>query len=207
MASAKGGRVRDPEGSRERIIEAAIEIFADKGFHEALVEEITRASKVSKGAFYLHFPTKQAMFLELLDTLARRLTGRVDDAIARESGSVARLDAALTTILDAFASHRSIARLVLTQAGAAGRLFETKLFNIHREFAATIQRYLDQATRAGEISVDDTKTLSWIWFGAINEVVLRWLYTPRPRALQDDRPALRDALLRTIGLDPGAGAV
>ena len=199
-------RTRDPEGSRERLVEAAIEVFADKGFHEALVEEIARASKVSKGAFYLHFPTKQALFLELLDVLAKRLTDRVSEAIAKEEGSVARLDAALRMILRTFGSHRSMSRLVLTQAGAAGRLFESKLFEVHTRFAAMIRGYLEASVASGEIAPVDTEATAWIWFGAINEVVLRWLYSEDPRPLDEALPPLRLALLRSIGVDAPSGA-
>lgn len=199
-------RTRDPEGSRERLVEAAIEVFASKGFHDALVEEITKASKVSKGAFYLHFPTKQAMFLEVLDVLTRRLTDDVAEAIGRESGSVAQLDAALKTILRRFASHRSVARLVMTQAGAAGKAFETKLLDAHGRFAAMIRSYLDRAVASGEIRAMDTETVSWIWFGAINEIVLRWLYTQDPPPLDDALPALRTVLLRSIGIEPAVAA-
>ena len=52
----------------------------------------------------------------------------------------------------------------------------------------------------------DTETVSWIWFGAINEIVLRWLYTQDPPPLDDALPALRTVLLRSIGIEPAAAA-
>jgi AcrR family transcriptional regulator len=47
--------------TRERILEAALEVFASKGYHGAIVDDIGRASRTSKGAVYHHFPNKEAV--------------------------------------------------------------------------------------------------------------------------------------------------
>ena len=60
--------------TRGRILEAALEVFARKGYHRARVDDIVRASATSKGAVYHHFPNKQAVFLALVDDFAARLT-------------------------------------------------------------------------------------------------------------------------------------
>jgi AcrR family transcriptional regulator len=53
--------------TRARILQAAEDCFAQRGYDAASVAQICRAAGVSKGAFYHHFPSKQALFLELLD--------------------------------------------------------------------------------------------------------------------------------------------
>lgn len=55
------------EETRSRIVQAAQESFARYGYDATGVAEICRLANVSKGAFYHHFPSKQAVFLELLD--------------------------------------------------------------------------------------------------------------------------------------------
>src|SRR5438093_13565244 len=56
--------------TRERILNAAMEVFAARGYHGTVVDTITAASGTSKGAFYHYFPSKQAIFLTLMDELA-----------------------------------------------------------------------------------------------------------------------------------------
>jgi AcrR family transcriptional regulator len=56
------------EETRGRIINAALRLFAEKGYDPTGVAEICVASDVSKGAFYHHFPSKQSVFLELLQS-------------------------------------------------------------------------------------------------------------------------------------------
>jgi AcrR family transcriptional regulator len=71
-----------PAATRERILGAALEVFAGKGYHRALVDDIVRVSGTSKGAVYHHFPTKEALFLALVDEFAKRLALSVNQAIA-----------------------------------------------------------------------------------------------------------------------------
>jgi AcrR family transcriptional regulator len=54
------------EETRNRILEAATQLFSQAGYNAAGVAEICNAAGVSKGAFYHHFPTKQAVFIALL---------------------------------------------------------------------------------------------------------------------------------------------
>jgi len=54
------------EETRSRIMSAAAEHFSTRGYNAASVDDICREARVSKGAFYHHFPSKQAIFLALL---------------------------------------------------------------------------------------------------------------------------------------------
>jgi AcrR family transcriptional regulator len=63
--------------TRNRIQEAALTCFAEKGYEATGVAEICQVAKVSKGAFYHHFPTKQAIFLALLTGWLAELDARL----------------------------------------------------------------------------------------------------------------------------------
>ena len=54
------------EETRSQILEAALKRFANHGYNAASIDQICKDAGVSKGAFYHHFPSKQAIFLELL---------------------------------------------------------------------------------------------------------------------------------------------
>ena len=55
------------EETRARIMEAAIKLFSIRGYNKASVDDICKEAGISKGAFYHHFKSKQALFLALLD--------------------------------------------------------------------------------------------------------------------------------------------
>src|SRR4030081_2025961 len=89
----------------QRILDAATRVFAAKGYHGTLVDEIALEAHTSKGGVYFHFPNKQAIFLALFDRLADLLRERIEVAVARQNQPVARAEAALRVVLDTFASH------------------------------------------------------------------------------------------------------
>lgn len=187
------------QATRKRILEAAAQVFASKGYHEARVDDIVEESNSSKGSVYFYFPGKQQMFLALVDQFANLLQRRLAEAMAQEEDGVCRVDAAIRVCLETFGKYRKLAKILLIQAVGLGTLFEEKRLEIHHRFAAMIQEHLDQAVTEGDIPPMDTEVVAVAWMGAINEVVIRWVHTGRP---EPERIAhtLRITLLRSIGV-------
>ncbi len=196
------GEPQQQERSRvryQRILDAALDVFTRKGYRDAAVDDISAAAGTSKGGIYFHFPNKGAIFDALLRRTAALLTDRVERAIAVAPDPIARVDAALLTVLRLFAEHRTLARLFLVDAPGAGPEFSHALMTIHGDFGRLIAHHLDEAVAAGVIAPLDTGLAGTVWFGALNEVVVRWVLTGQPERLDDAYPALRSLLLRSIG--------
>ena len=197
------GRSQD---RNQRILDVALQVFSERGYSEARVDEIAELSRTSKGGVYFHFPSKQAIFVALLDRTRRRLLARIEEAMALHEDPIARADAALVAVLRTFASHRSLARLFLVEAASGGPEFHSRIVSMQEEFIAEVKRQLDEAVELGAIAPIDTDIGSRAWFGALNQVITSWLHNRQPARLEDAYAGLRPFLLRSIGLaDPGAG--
>lgn len=184
--------------TRERILDAALGVFAGKGYHRATVDDIVRASGTSKGAVYHHFPTKEAIFVALVDDFAERLATAVALAIAERHGALAKVEGALTAALTTFAANERLARLILLEGVGLGPTWEAKRADVHDRFAALIRGYLDEAVAEGSIAPLDTRVATLAWLGAVNEVVVNWLHAGAP-PLEAGIPTLTRILLRSIG--------
>jgi AcrR family transcriptional regulator len=185
-------------GTRERILGAALDVFARKGYHRALVDDIVRASGTSKGAVYHHFPAKEALFLALVDDFAHRLATAVAGAIGARQGALAKVEGALVAALETFAGNAPLARLILLEAVSLGEVYQAKRAEVHGRFTGLIRGYLDEAVADGAIAPLDTRVATVAWLGAINEIVVQWLHTGTP-PLADSVPALTRLLLKSIG--------
>ncbi|MDA8236562.1 MAG: TetR family transcriptional regulator [Chloroflexi bacterium] len=194
-AQAEKSRTR-----REQILDAAFHTFARRGYRETAVDDIAAAAETSKGGVYFHFATKEAIFRELMRTTADRLAAKVDRAVAAEDDPIAKADAALRAVLATFAGHRTMARLLFVDALGAGRAFNAETNALHDRFARMIAGYLDEAITAGSIPPVDTAVTGVAWFGALNEVVARWLLADDPGHLEEAYPTLRALLLRSVGV-------
>lgn len=204
MQPADGTNPKDAApGTRDRILTAAIGVFAARGYHGAVVDDIVNASGTSKGAFYHYFPSKQGIFLTVMDDLATVVEQGVEAVIASEHGALAKVEAALRVVLETAAARRDLARILLLEAVALGPTVEEKRLEIHRRFASVIRRHLDRAVADGDIPRQDTVLAAQAWLGALNEVITQWLVAG-DHELMSRLPALRALLLRSIGADaPG----
>ncbi len=185
---------------KQRILDAALDVFTRDGYQKAAVDDISAASQTSKGGVYFHFPGKQAIFGALLERMIALLLVRMDEAMRAEREPAARLDAALRTVLRTFGAHRTLTKLFLVDAIGAGKAFDARMVDIQNEIARAIQRHLDDAVRDGTIPPLDTAITSVAWVGAINQLVTRWIVTGEPKSLDDVYPAMRVLLHRSAGL-------
>jgi AcrR family transcriptional regulator len=198
----------EPASTRERILEAALDVFASKGYHEARLDDIVETAHISKGSIYFYFPNKERLFLALIDQFADLIERRATEAIARQPEvGIDRVRAAVVAVLDTFGRYRRPAKILLVQAVGLGATFEKKRLEVTDRFAALIKRHLDEAIAVGEIQPIDTTVVAHAWMGAIYNLVIRWVITGDPPA-ERIPPTLVPLLLRSVNypVEEGQGS-
>jgi len=186
--------------TKDRILDAALDVFSRKGFYSARMDEIVEESHTSKGAIYFHFPNKERLFLALVDQFANLLERRIVTAISEEEAGMARVQVAVETTLATFGRYRRQAKVLLVQASGLGNVFEQKRMAINERFAGLIATYLQEAVDMGEIEPLDVEVISHAWMGAIYSIVIRWVYMgePEPDRIMD---SLVPMLLQSVGYE------
>ena len=192
--------------TRDEILQAALEVFAEKGYHRALVDDIVRASHTSKGAVYHHFPNKEALFLALVDEFAGRLAdvgGRRDRGragSARQGGG--RPDRRARDLRAAPAARpHPAARVGEPGAGLPGQAT--------RGARPLRGPHPGEPRRGGGGRLHPQGQHARGHAGVArrpNEVVVQWLCRGEPDLLQEAVPALAPLLLRSIGARPERSA-
>ncbi len=186
------------QSTRERILDAALNIFSQKGFHDTKLDEIVEEAHTSKGSIYFHFPNKERLFTALVDQFADLIQRRVTEAIEQEDEGIVRVQVALHEVLETFSKYRRPAKLLLVQAVGLGSVFENKRLEVTDRFADLIRLYLDEAVAVGDIIPIDTQIVSHAWMGAIYNVVIQWVYTGEP-SQERILDALVPLLLASVG--------
>jgi AcrR family transcriptional regulator len=184
--------------TRTKILEAAVQVFALKGYHETRMDDIVNASKTSKGSIYFYFPGKQEIFFGLIETFTRLLESRLKEAIENQAHGLDQVDSALTASLHLFSQYRTLAKIVLVQAVGLGTAFEERRRVINDRFAIIIQTRIEKGIRDGSLPVQDAELAARAWVGALNEIVIHWIYTGQPD-LENAIPEIKAFLLRSIG--------
>ncbi len=187
------------DNTRERLLDAAEKVFAEKGYHEAAVDEIVLQSGTSKGSVYFHFPSKESLFLAVMDHLSARLLKRIERDVERETDPTERLRVALRTTVETLCKHRTLARLLLSKGQSMGPAFVQKRQEVFSRFAMYTKGLMDEALGQSLQSID-TEVAAYALLGAVSELVTRWLESGRPHPVREAMPTLETLVLRGIGL-------
>ena len=170
---ARGRQPRTDRGeqTRRRLIEAAEDVFAGHGYHEASIVKITERAGVAQGTFYLYFRTKAEIFEELVDDLNRRVRRAMTDAT---EGASNRLDAerlGLLGFLEFTARHPGVYR-IMRQA----ELVSPAAYRRHYErIASSYVAGLSEAMDRHEIASADPEVLAWLLMAVGEMAGLRWI--------------------------------
>ncbi|GIW44558.1 MAG: TetR family transcriptional regulator [Candidatus Binatia bacterium] len=95
------GRPATP-GLRERILDAASEVFGEQPFHQVHVADVARKAKVAKGTVYRYFPTKEALYLASLFHGMEQLQAELETVSRTQPDPRQRLEALATQLLEFF---------------------------------------------------------------------------------------------------------
>ena len=180
-------------------MDAARRIFAERGYHETTVEDITRASGVAKGTFYLYFQEKREIFLaiirELLDTI-KAIGASVsqlspgDDPLA----FLARSEAAAIRLMEIFQDNRALARLAYRESMGMDAGLEAMIREFYTDLADLGARNIALAQAAGLLRPADPRLTAYACIGMVERVLLALLEAPErfpePRELIHQLTAL-----------------
>ncbi len=147
--------------TRSRILEAAEEVFYRDGFHRASIVDITRGAGVGQGTFYLYFPSKEALFVELVRQMGHEMRRRLKDVTSAAATRAEAERAGIRTYLEFVAEHPATYRIV--------RECE---FVDHAEFKSWYEQLAEgyvpgirDAMKAGEFRELDAETVAYCLMG------------------------------------------
>ncbi|MDQ1468000.1 MAG: hypothetical protein QOH10_2415 [Actinomycetota bacterium] len=123
------------EQRRRQLLDVALDVFAERGFHSTSMDEVALAAGVTKPVLYQHFPSKRALYVELLEDVGSQLLARLTSATDRASTGRQRVEEGFGAYFGFVDENRSAFRL----------LFGASVRN-DPEFAVVADRFIDHAT-------------------------------------------------------------
>lgn len=202
-------RVADPK-AKITLLHAAEEVFAERGLGGAKVEEIARRAGVSKGAFYLHFESKEAALKELVESFLARCKGHFAPPGAYPElpdDPADLLDFALQRDLQIYEflwQNRAFLRILPSCQGD----YDYLVIAFRAEIAATAREWVDYWRREGIFRKDvDADLAATLIGGAYNELSVRLLVEERKPPLEHWLRFALESFFRAFGTPEIVNAV
>jgi AcrR family transcriptional regulator len=137
-----------------QIINAARDIFLEKGFERASVGEIAAKVGVVEGLLYSYFPAKRDLLNEVLRIMYEPLIREIDDGFSRLEGLRSRLRFLIWRHLRVYVEDPGLSRLVLHEVRTRPEYFNSALHELHVRYTDFLMRTVRDAVAHGELPVD-----------------------------------------------------
>ncbi len=176
---------------RRRLLQAAAEEFASRGYAQASSESISRRAGMSKATFYEHFANKEDCMLALFDTAADVVVQAMAEAAERAgTDPVERLKAAIRAFLTTLAEHPEFAQTLLVEIVGAGPKAARRRDQMMEQYAELLDAENAAAAKRGLIARFASLHDPFAIVGAINELVSRQVRLGEPKDVLDLAPVI-----------------
>ena len=122
-------KIRPDEPGRERVLEAGLELFAERGYHATSIAEIGERADIAKSVLYHYFGSKSGLYEAILEAEAQEAVRRVAGAVP-EDPDAPRLQAGVNALLSFLVERPAAWRLLLRDPPT-----DAKLIAIHERLA------------------------------------------------------------------------
>jgi AcrR family transcriptional regulator len=193
-ASALGRR----EARRQRLLGAALHLFAEMGYHDTSVDGVVAEARTSKSAFYEHFESKEDCFRVLLEQEGGALIGAVHAAAGLGGNHRERMRFGITAFVNTCSGRSRVARLLLVESVGLSPAIERVRRHLHAEFARMAESGVRYAQEHGDEALAgiDPAVYGRAVVGAVNEATSWFLEADDP----GDPQALAVQLWRAFGV-------
>lgn len=181
-AQARDGEDGDRSAARSgdsshRLIEAAIEAFADRGYHATTTRDIATRVGLSPAALYVHFPSKQALLAQISVVGHEAALDLVERSAAQADSPIAAVQAVIRSFTAWHAERRRVARVVQHELSALADEDRRRVLDIRRRIEGVVEAQLVAGNASGEMDVPDPRAVARAVL-SLSVDVARW-YDPR----------------------------
>jgi AcrR family transcriptional regulator len=158
---------------RQQILGAARDVFARRGYHQSTIDDIVAEAGVARGTYYLYFEDKRAVFSDLIDRFAQRLSMTivriVPDDPARTVSEQVREN--IRAILGVCLAERAMTKILFTDAVGIDSAFDRKLQNFYDTVVQLCTESLKEGQGLGIVRDGEPRVLAYLTIGALKELL------------------------------------
>lgn len=185
------------DAKRTAMMQAAVRVFAAKGYHAATVRDIVKDADVAVGTFYFYFPDKETLFVHLYEETADFLRHTIYQAMQNKRGAFHQLEHGIRAYMNLALYEPAVVQLLLLAGLGAVPALAAKRLRFREQMQQLWQRPLDEAeTLPAQNNLISAAAIT----GACDEVILYVLNRPNPDAAAESAlPALLQFIRRGTG--------
>jgi len=191
------------EERRAVILRAAIECFADRGYHATQISDIVRRAGVARGTFYLYFKSKHEIFHTILDEFMRDISACIETIdLSSPTPPPIQMRANVERVVGAIAERPEVARILFNEAVGLDGEIDARLDEFYGGLIGRIAASIRKGIALGLVKESNPEIAACIIIGAVKELMIQSAFF---RRISADRQAIVDGLMEALVKGMGAG--
>ncbi|HEU5310973.1 MAG TPA: TetR/AcrR family transcriptional regulator [Candidatus Eisenbacteria bacterium] len=169
---------------RQRILDAAVRVFAEHGYHGSRVGDIAEDAGVAHGLLYHYFSSKEEVLRTIFAENWGQLIARFRAVEAADESAAQKLEGMAKILLRTWRNDPALVTVMVRDVARSEHL-QGQVLEV-REAFAILERVIEEGQATGEFRRDvDPRFASWIVYGGLEEVLTGWVLGGLPDAEAD----------------------
>ena len=197
-------RERKSGDKRERILAAAVRVFAKSGFFDARVSDVAQAAGVADGTIYLYFTSKEQLLVSLFEDRVDKLLAFMQTDLSNLGSAKEKLRRVIELQLGLLEGERDLAEVITVIVRQSSKLLKEYATPKFSAYLDAIARIVAEGQAAGDFRTDVSPGLvARATFGALDGVTFTWaLGRAEEGALVGAAGQIADLFLRGLSPSP-----
>jgi TetR/AcrR family fatty acid metabolism transcriptional regulator len=184
----------------QRILDAAVAVFAEKGFHVARVADIASRAGVADGTVYLYFKNKEEILMTAINTAFDAFVNQARTELAKIPSPAEKLRRLAFMHLSALGSNRNLAVVFQMELRQSARFLAPFSHDHMVEYLGLVREAIRQGQEQGQFRADlNEKIAANCFFGAIDEMVTSWVLASNEYPLESTADPVANIILLGLG--------
>ena len=155
---------------RESILVAAVQLFAEYGYHAAPLRDIARIAGIQAASIYHHYPNKQALLVEIMETHMQLLVTSIEHIVQTNDHPLQQLHAAIANHIRLHTSYKNEFFIIDTELRALEGENRSYIISLRKKYEALLQDILHDGMQRGIFRQSDAKVSSYAIIAMCTEV-------------------------------------
>lgn len=161
---------------KNRIIEAAVKVFAEKGFYLAKVSDVAKAAKVADGTIYLYFKNKDDLLINLFEQKMELILQRFQERLQDIPDSVEKLHSFVDLYFTLIKEDKDLADVFQVELRQSAKFLKDYHNQKFLDFLALIKSIIQEGMDNGFFRTDlNADVVKIVIFGTVDEVARQWI--------------------------------
>jgi len=186
--------MRLKEGNKEKdILDAAVSVFAEEGFHKAKISKIAEVAGVATGSVYVYYKNKEDLLATIFQDLWEKLADELKSIASNQNLSpIEKIDGMLDLVFDIFTENPSLALVFVNEQHNLIRTGQDDFFEYYEKFLDEGERVVKEGIDKNVFSDNlELKIFRYYLFGAIRNLLHHWATSPKTFPLNKIRQNIK----------------